>query len=250
MSPLLLIVGLATGTMIGTFGIGGVLLAPFLAFGLGIDLHIATAMSSWSFLFTGIVGTIAYWRRGSIPWGVVWWLTIGIVPGAILGAFANVNLSSTYLSLLIAALILTSGLNILVSRSQGERAISTVGQGLLVLLGFLVGFGSALTGTGGPVLLIPVLMLMNIQALAAIAVSQPVQIPIAAAAAIGFGLFGEVDMLLGTILGVIQSIGVLIGARIAHAVRPSQLRRIVAVALVAVAIFMIGRLLFSTVFLK
>lgn len=244
MSPLLLIVGLITGTMIGTFGVGGVLLAPFLAYGLGVDLHLATAMSSWSFLFTGIVGTIAYGRRGSIPWGVVWWLTIGIVPGAILGARANVGLSSTHLSLLLAALILASGINILVSRSRGEREMSTLGRGLLVLLGFLIAFGSALTGTGGPVLLVPVLMFMNVQALAAIAVSQPVQIPIAAAAAIGFGLFGEIDLLLGTMLGVIQSIGVLLGARIAHAVRPDQLRRIVAVALVAIAIFMIGRLLF------
>ncbi len=244
MSPLLLIVGLITGTMIGTFGVGGVLLAPFLAFGLGVDLHLATAMSSWSFLFTGIVGTIAYGRRGSIPWRVVGWLTIGILPGAILGARANVGLSSTHLSLLLAALILASGLNILVSRSRGEREISSLGRGLLVLLGFLMGFGSALTGTGGPVLLVPVLMFMNVQALTAIAVSQPVQIPIAAAAAIGFSLFGEIDLLLGTMLGVIQSIGVLLGARIAHAVRPDQLRRIVAVALVAIAILMIGRLLF------
>ncbi len=244
MSPLLLIVGLITGTMIGTFGVGGVLLAPFLAFGLGVDLHLATAMSSWSFLFTGIVGTIAYGRRGSIPWGVVGWLTIGILPGAILGARANVGLSSTHLSLLLAALILASGLNILVSRSRAEREISSLGRGLLVLLGFLMGFGSALTGTGGPVLLVPVLMFMNVQALTAIAVSQPVQIPIAAAAAIGFSLFGEIDLLLGTMLGVIQSIGVILGARIAHAVRPDQLRRIVAVALVAIAILMIGRLLF------
>jgi hypothetical protein len=177
-------------------------------------------------------------------------LTIGIIPGAVLGARVNVALSSATLTLLLATLILASGLNTLFSRSQGERAVSTLGRGLLVLLGFLMGFGSALTGTGGPVLLVPVLMLMNVQALTAIAVSQPVQVPIAAAAAIGFGLFGEIDLLLGTMLGVIQSIGVIIGARIAHAAKPDQLRRIVAIALVAVAILMISRLLYSTYFIK
>ena len=148
MPPLLLIVGLITGTMIGTFGVGGVLLAPLLSFGLGVDLHIATAMSSWSFLFTGIVGTFAYWRRGSIPWDVVRWLAIGIIPGAVLGARVNVALSSATITLLLAALILASGLNTLFSRSQGERAVSTLGRGLLVLLGFLMGFGSALTRAG------------------------------------------------------------------------------------------------------
>lgn len=230
--------------MIGTFGVGGVLLAPILAFGLGVDIHIATAISSWSFLFTGIVGTLAYWRKGSIAWKVVLWLTLGIIPGAVLGARVNVALSGANLVLFLAALILTSGLNTLFSRSRGDRAISTVGRGLLVSLGFLVGFGSALTGTGGPVLLVPVLMLLNVQALAAIAVSQPVQVPIALAAGLGFGLFGETDLVLGTTLGVVQSIGVVVGARIAHAVDPVQLRRLVAVAMIAVAIFLIGRFLF------
>ena len=246
MSPLLLIAGLITGTMIGTFGVGGVLLAPFLFYGLGIELHLATAMSSWSFLFTGIVGTFVYWRMGNISWDVVGWLTVGIVPGAVLGARANVAVSSTTLVLLLATLVLASGLNILFSRSGAQRQVYNVGRRLLVLLGFFTGLGSALTGTGGPMLLVPVLMFINVPALAAIAASQVVQVPVAAAATIGFGLFGEVDLVLGTMLGVVQSVGVVIGARIAHAVDPNQLRRIVAIALVAVAIIMISRILIST----
>lgn len=243
MSLPLLIVGLITGTMIGTFGIGGVLLAPFLFYGLGVDLHDATAIASWSFLFTGIVGTITYWRMGSISWNVVGWLTIGIIPAAILGAGANTALPNTYLIMVLAALILASGLYTLFSRIQGKREAATVGRGLLVLLGFFTGFGSALTGTGGPVLLVPLLMFMNVQTLAAVAASQVVQVPIAAAAAIGFDLFGETDLALGTMLGVVQSFGVVLGARIAHSIKPEQLRSIVAIALVAVAIIMISRLL-------
>lgn len=244
MSPVLLIVGLITGIMIGSFGVGGVLLAPFLFYGLGFDLHEATAMSSWSFFFTGIVGTITYWRRGSISWEVVGWLTVGILPGALLGAGSNAALSSDSLILLLALLILASGLNSLFSRAQGERALSKLGRGLLILLGFLTGFGSALTGTGGPVLLVPMLMFMRVPALAAIAASQVVQVPIAAAAAVGFNSFGEPYLALGTALGVIQAFGVLIGARIAHALEAEKLRRIVAVALLAVAIIVISLLLF------
>ncbi|MCH7587607.1 MAG: sulfite exporter TauE/SafE family protein [Chloroflexi bacterium] len=243
MSPLLLIVGLITGTMIGTFGVGGVLLVPFLFYGLGVDLHIATAMSSWSFLFTGIVGTITYSR--SISWNIVAWLMIGIIPAAVLGARANVALSSAILIPLLAALILGSGLNTLLSRAEGERLLARLGRGSLVLLGVVTGFGSALTGTGGPVLLVPMLMFMKINALAAIAASQVVQVPIALAAAIGFGLFGEIDLVSGTMLGVIQSFGVIVGARVAHALKPEQLRRFVALALIAVAILMISRILIA-----
>lgn len=152
------------------------LLVPFLFYGLGVDLHIATAMSSWSFLFTGIVGTITYSR--SISWNIVAWLMIGIIPAAVLGARANVALSSAILIPLLAALILGSGLNTLLSRAEGERLLARLGRGSLVLLGVVTGFGSALTGTGGPVLLVPMLMFMKINALAAIAASQVVQVPI------------------------------------------------------------------------
>ena len=213
------------------------LLVPFLFYGLGVDLHIATAMSSWSFLFTGIVGTITYSR--SISWNIVAWLMIGIIPAAVLGARANVALSSAILIPLLAALILGSGLNTLLSRAEGERLLARLGRGSLVLLGVVTGFGSALTGTGGPVLLVPMLMFMKINALAAIAASQVVQVPIALAAAIGFGLFGEIDLVSGTMLGVI------LGARVAHALKPEQLRRFVALALIAVAILMISRILIA-----
>lgn len=219
------------------------LLVPFLFYGLGVDLHIATAMSSWSFLFTGIVGTITYSR--SISWNIVAWLMIGIIPAAVLGARANVALSSAILIPLLAALILGSGLNTLLSRAEGERLLARLGRGSLVLLGVVTGFGSALTGTGGPVLLVPMLMFMKINALAAIAASQVVQVPIALAAAIGFGLFGEIDLVSGTMLGVIQSFGVIVGARVAHALKPEQLRRFVALALIAVAILMISRILIA-----
>ena len=243
MYPLILIIGLITGTMIGTFGVGGVLLAPFLFYGLGFDLHEATAISSWSFMFTGFVGTVTYLRMGSISWNVVGWLTIGIIPAAVLGALANASLTSNYLILALSVLILASGLYSLLSRPRGEREVSTLNRGLLVLLGFITGFASALTGTGGPVVLVPILMFMNVQTLAAIAVSQVVQMPIAGAAAVGFDLFGETNLVLGSILGIIQSIGVVMGARIAHAINPKRLRSIVAIALVAVAIMMIARLL-------
>lgn len=240
----LLIIGLITGTMIGALGVGGVLLAPFLFYGMGFDLHDATALASWSFFFTGIVGTITYWRMGSISWNVVGWLTIGIIPAAILGTRTNLALPNAYLIPTLAILILASGINTLFSKSQGKRALSTFGWKILILLGVVTGFVSALTGTGGPVVLVPVLMFLNVPVLAAIAVSQVVQVPIAAAAKFGIDLYGQTDLTLGTMLGVVQAFGVLAGARIARSFRPKQLRNIVAIALIITAIIMISRLLF------
>ena len=101
----LLVLGLITGTLIGTVGIGGILLSPLLVFLIGVDLHLAMAVSSWSFLFTGIVGTITYARKRTISWRMAGWLSLGIIPAAIFGAWTNSALPTTALTIILAILI-------------------------------------------------------------------------------------------------------------------------------------------------
>ncbi len=114
---------------------------------------------------------------------------------------------------------------------------------VLVAIGAAVGFGSALTGTGGPVLLLPILMFANVPALAAIGVGQAIQIPVSVFATAGFLLFGRIDIGLGVQLGLIMAVGVIFGAQIAHKVSASRLRLLVAIALVTVGFLMIVRTL-------
>ncbi len=235
------ITGSVTGLLIGAVGIGGILLAPMLAHLAGVDLHLATATSSWSFLFTGVAGTIAYARKGTISWRMVGWLCAGIIPATLLGARVNVGLQTGILSTVLAVLIAISGLSALLQKPAQRTADSRPHRFGLVAIGMVTGFGSALTGTGGPVLLLPILFLLNMPAQAAIGVSQAIQLPIAAFASVGFYLYGTIDFVLGALLGMIQAIGVIVGAQVAHKVSASQLRRIVAIALVAVGLFMIVR---------
>lgn len=238
---ILLILSFVTGLLIGTVGIGGILLAPMLVYIAGIDLHLAMATSSLSFLFAGIAGTIAYSRKGTISWNTVGWLSVGVVPAALLGARANVTLQAGVLTVILAALIVASGLNALLRKPLTIKGSFRANRFLLVSIGLAVGFGSALTGTGGPVLLLPVLIFINVPALAAIGVSQAIQLPIAIFATAGFLLFGRIDIELGVQLGLIMAIGVIIGAQIAHRVTAKQLRRVLAIVLVAVGLFMILR---------
>jgi len=81
----LTLIGLLAGVLIGTIGIGGVILVPLLSLVLGFDLHFAMAASSLSFLFPGIVGTLTYANKRSIVWEKVLWLSVGIIPAALLG---------------------------------------------------------------------------------------------------------------------------------------------------------------------
>lgn len=238
-----IIVGSVTGLLIGMVGIGGILLAPMLVYLAGIDLHLAMATSSWSFLFTGIAGTIAYARKGTISWKMVGWLCVGIIPATLVGARVNVMLQTGILTIILAALIVSSGLIALFKKPATKQDKSRANRSKLVLIGLGTGFGSALTGTGGPVLLLPIFIFFNIPALIAIGVSQAIQLPIAIFASAGFYIYGRIDFKLGLLLGVIQAIGVVVGAQIAHKVSANRLRQIVAMALVAAGLFMIVRAL-------
>jgi len=232
-----------TGLLIGTVGIGGIMLAPMLVFVAGIDLHLALATSSLSFLFAGIAGTIAYARKGTISWNTVGWLSVGVVPAALLGARANVALPAGVLTVILAVVIVAAGVNALLKDPVKISGSFRANRSVLVAIGAAVGFGSALTGTGGPVLLLPILIFIDMPALAAIGVSQAIQLPIAIFATAGFLLFGSIDIELGIQLGLIMAVGVIIGAQIAHKVSASQLRKLVAVALVVVGLLMIVRTL-------
>ncbi len=235
-------IGILTGFLIGLVGVGGILLSALLHYGWDIDLHRAVATSSWSFLFTGITGTFAYARRKTIAWNMVVWLSLGIIPGALLGALTNRLIPVPTLTIILGGLIGFSGLNTLLKRGgNGDQKASKFPVPVLILMGITVGFGSALTGTGGPVLLVPILMLLHVPILLAIGVSQAAQLPIAIFASIAFAMNDQIDFRHGTALGIVQAISVLVGAAIAHRIATTTLRKTVAAALLAVAVLMIGR---------
>lgn len=231
--------GVLTGTLIGMVGVGGILLAPLLVFFLTMDLHLAMATCSWSFLFTGISGTLAYARKKSVAWQMVGWLSGGILPGALLGAVTNGWLPVSVLTVILAILIAFSGVNSFFKKADTKDPRTTVDYRLLILIGFGIGFGSALTGTGGPVLLIPILMYLRVPVLTAIGVSQVIQLPIAIFATIVFYVYGEIDFELGTLLGIVQALAVILGAYIAHKISTDRLRQMVAITLIGVACFML-----------
>ncbi len=239
-----ILIGLLTGTLIGTVGVGGILLTPLLVYFIGIELHIAQATSSFSFLFTGIVGTYIYAKQKSISWHHVLWISIGIIPATIMGAKVNTILPVKALTIILAFLIVFSGANTLTKRKSASTTLPQSQKIKLILIGVGVGFGSSLTGTGGPVLLVPTLLLLQFMPLAAVGISQAIQLPIAVFATIGFILFGEINFYLGVTLGIIQSVGVILGGRIAHTLPHEKLRMVVAITLIGVGLLMIGRLFF------
>ncbi|MCB1547393.1 MAG: sulfite exporter TauE/SafE family protein [Hyphomicrobiaceae bacterium] len=233
--------GLLAGTLIGCIGIGGVVLVPALAYLGGVPFPVAIAAAMMGYMLTGLVGTIVYARNASIRWPMALYLMGGAMPAALLGAWTSNRAPTALLETAIALLTLSSGAHAVWSRGSSDAGDRSLSPLPLSLIGAGTGFASALTGTGGPLVLVPTLLWLRLPVLTAIGLAQAIQLPIATLATIGNFRYGAPDIRLGAALAIGLAAGALIGARIAHVVPRQVLRTIVAIVLIAVGFMMIAK---------
>ena len=242
MALALLAIGLLVGVLIGAIGVGGVLLVPALTYLGGMAIHVAIASAMVAYFFAGGVGSIEFARRGSLRWSDAAWLTAGAMPGAFAGAAATNAVPGYVLELLIATLIVGSAVNSLRRHAPLSRGVDTLTRGALVLIGVVTGVASSMSGTGGPLVLIPILLWLHVPVLAAVGLSQVIQLPISVFATAGNVVYGAIDVAVAAALSVLLMIGVWFGARIAHRVSSIALKRFVSQVLLGVGVVMLARL--------
>lgn len=240
LSPVLTAIVFVVGLLIGSVGIGGALLVPALKYLGGIPLHSAVPACMFSYVVTGAAGAMVYARYGTINWPMALKLCFGALPGAYAGAFLLPYFSAAVLEGVIAVFILFAGVHALTRSDSVQRNQTGNGGHILVVTGLITGIGSALTGTGGPLLLIPILIWANLPVLTAIGLSQVVQIPISLTATLGNFIHGEVDFHLGLVLALTMAGGALAGAGLVHRLPVGPLKKIVAILLVAVGLLMLS----------
>ena len=243
----LLPVALLVGALIGAAGVGGVLLIPAIHVLTGLSMHEAMATALFSFVFTGIAGTVLFQRRGSIDWSVTVPLCVGGALAAFPGALAGARLNGEQLATVLALLIIGAGAYTLRSRIEARATPLQARPGLrraaLLGIGMATGFGSGLTGVGGPALSVPMMMLAGFPPLATVGASQVVQILASLSGSGGNLLNGSIDFRLGLVLSVIEVLGVWIGVKVAHAVAQRTLRLGVGALCIAVGFGLLGRTL-------
>lgn len=246
----LLPAALAVGMLIGAVGIGGILLIPALSAFAGLGIHEAMATALFTFVFTGITGTAMFQRRGSIDWHITIPVCLGAVLFAFVGAWMNSVTTATVLALILAGIIVFAGVYTLATwRGLREPAFhrhDRAQQALLLAVGAISGFGSGLTGVGGPALSVPLMVLFGFPALPSIGTSQVIQIIAATSGSLGNLQFGTINFGIAAIVTLLEIVGVFAGARIVHAVNAAPLRRFVALLCIVVGAVLFTRALGSS----
>jgi hypothetical protein len=232
---LLAAVALVVGFSIGSTSIGGVLLVPALMAWGGLAVHAAAATTLASALFTGGYAAWLYARRGSLPWPLVWPLCAGGLPGGWLGAATAGQIAAQPLTAAIGALIVAASLAALrPPRGIGGARPPAAERALLATIGAGAAFCAGLSGAGGPIFSVPVMLLAGFAPLATIGAAMPFTIVASASGTAANLAAGTIDATLLAVVATFQLAGIAAGVRLAHALPVAVLRR-AAIALCIVA---------------
>ncbi len=251
-TPLMILIivlsNLVVGTLIGISGIAGFLLPLIYVSVLNIPLRDSLAISFLSFLVGGMFGTYSYWKLGNIDFKFAKLLSIGSIIGAIVGVRLNMMIPVNTAKLLLYIVVLLSGISILLRKNSDAQNVEESNktkilenQIFVIAIGFITATICALTGAGGPILVVPVLTILGMNIKVAVGVAILNQIIIALPSALGY--FSQSDFR-GMIVFIISSliahvIGILIGARISDKINVNVLKKIVSTLSISSALYMI-----------
>lgn len=102
--------GLASGLL----GIGGgLLVVPVMAFAMGMSIHLATATSMFTMIFTSFFGVVQHYQANHINFETALLLALGAVLGAQVGAYASNKVSSKNLRRIFGVVLIVSGINMI-----------------------------------------------------------------------------------------------------------------------------------------
>lgn len=232
------------GLAVGATSIGGILVVPVLTVLADIPVQVAVPASTFGFMFTGAAALA--WQRLRRPAshdvevpGMA--LYLWALVGAALGAWTLRWLPATAAQLVLAALAIVSGLQTLLVKPAGNAEPGLMPAALrqpgkVAMLGLIVGCGSAWSGSGGPVILLPLLMLMGAPTRMSILLAQGIQLPIALSATSVNLLTGQLDLHLGLLLGGLLLLGWGAGTWVAAHMATRTLKRWVAGGLIVVGL--------------
>ncbi len=266
-------IGAAIGFLSGLFGVGGgFLLTPLLIFS-GVPAPVAVASVTGQVAAASTSGALSYWRRGAIDLQLAGFLVLGGTAGAFVGvwifdilrSFGQLDLAISigYLTFLgsIGTLMLIEAVRSLIrSRKSGPPPRRLPGQhnwthGLplrfrfkrsklyisiipVVGIGFFIGIVGSLLGIGGGFILVPALVyLLRVPGSVVIGTSLLHVLAVMAATCVLHAIQSQsVDILLAFCLMVGSVAGAQFGVSAGQFLRGDQLRALLALIVLGVAI--------------
>ncbi len=250
--------GIFAGVIAGLLGVGGgLIIVPILValytlqgFALEFSMPLAVGTSLASIVFTSLSSMSAHHRRGAVDWHIMAQLSAGILLGAWLGGVLAQWLGGVLLALLFGVFELAVAVQMGFGRPPAAHR-GAPGRWRNALAGVLIGALSALLGIGGGTLTVPYLVWHNVSVRQAVGTSAACGLPIALVGACGFALVGWkvaglppgssgfVYWPAVAAISVTSVASAPLGAWLAHRLDPASLKRLFALFIGLLGVWMI-----------
>lgn len=244
---------LVVGALVGLTGVAGFLLPMLYAGSMGMSVAEGLSLSFAAFVVSGLLGARNYYKAGNmnLPFGLR--LSVGSLFGAIVGVKLHLIIPEAQGKMILYLVVFLSGISILLRKEGGnagkeEKKRYLISEHLTatLLLGFLTGAICALSGAGGPVLVMPLLVVLGISIRTAVGVALLNSIFIGVPACIGYmtqcsmtGLFPVMAVALIT-----HGIGVSFGSRHAVRINATILKKGIAVFSILISIWKLSQIFY------
>jgi len=274
---MLMFLGLIVGFLSGMFGVGGgFLMTPMLIL-MGIPPAVAVASEANHILAASVSGFLAHMRRSNIDFLMGFILLIGGVLGSLIGVFllkyllsigqekVFISLSYIFILVFVGIWMLIESLNYIKNKSKGKRnklhehiwlhglpfkikfRKSHLYISILppIFIGTLVGGLSSIMGVGGGFILVPAMIyILGMPTQVVIGTSLLQIVFVTTVSTIMHSYINHtVDVMLSSLLLIGAVVGAQIGTRVMVRLRGEQIRFLLAVIIIIVALVLIGEIL-------
>lgn len=147
------------GLSLGLLGGGGsILTVPILVYALGIAPKVAVAMSLAIVGVTTLFGVLGHYRNKNIDFKIAFLFGGAALPATFLGSYISQFISGSIQLLIFAVIMILAASFMLKGKKEPLKNESEINLSLTLLSGLIVGVMTGLIGVGGGFLIVPSLM--------------------------------------------------------------------------------------------
>ena len=227
----------------------------YIAMGVSEDVAIKVAFGTTLFVIlpTAMSSTLGHSRKGAVIWRAAIVLSIAGAAGSLIGATIATHLPGGVLRIIFGLAILAGGIRMLTAKPPKIEEEPVDNPLLLAVYGFPLGIVIGVTGIGGGVLMIPVMvLLLKFRMHQAVGTSSALMIATSTGGVLGYiinglgvkGLFaysiGYVNLISWLALAVTSVPMAQVGVRASHRLPARELKYIFVAVMIGVGLKMIG----------
>ena len=227
----------------------------YIAMGVSEDVAIKVAFGTTLFVIlpTAMSSTLGHSRKGMVIWRAALVLSIAGAAGSLIGATIATHLPGGVLRIIFGLAILAGGIRMLTAKPPKIEEEPVDNPLLLAVYGFPLGIVIGVTGIGGGVLMIPLMvLLLKFRMHQAVGTSSALMIATSTGGVLGYiinglgveGLFayslGYVNLISWLALAVTSVPMAQVGVRASHRLPARELKYIFVAVMIGVGLKMIG----------